>query len=177
MGLPPLRQKSGSSISRLPQFRHLDFTTSFGGPGSTRDVLVAPRVVERACCMYVSSASGEIAAPPPMAPPAPPITADMNALRSIVPPSPIRVKPNPQTAKGRYQPPGLTSPVRLLPLSGRGLMYESSWPAMSAEYRKTTRPAPIRMSPSTTIVPRRPDRLRFGRTDPRDTSRSSPPPR
>src|SRR6059036_2260994 len=41
---------------------------------------------------------------------------------------------------------------------------------MSAEYRKTTRPAPIRTSPSTTILPRWPVRLRFGRIDPSDTS-------
>src|SRR2546427_11851614 len=44
---------------------------------------------------------------------------------------------------------------------------------MSAEYRKTTRPAPIRTSPSTTILPRWPVRLRFGRIDPSDTSGSS----
>src|SRR2546428_10385974 len=131
-GLPHLRQKAASSISRLPQFRHLTFTTSFGGAGSTRGVLVAPRVVERACCMYVSRASGDIPAPPPIAPSAPPITTDMNALRSMVPPSPIRVKPNPPTAYGRYQPPGLPRPV-MFPLSGGGLMYESSCPSLSAE--------------------------------------------
>src|SRR5256886_9945648 len=44
---------------------------------------------------------------------------------------------------------------------------------MSAEYRKTTRPAPIRTSPSTTILPRWLARLRFGRIDPSDTSGSS----
>src|SRR5438132_7370305 len=44
---------------------------------------------------------------------------------------------------------------------------------MSAEYRKTTRPAPIRTSPSTTILPRWLARLRFGLIDPSDTSGSS----
>src|SRR5207247_6881589 len=131
---------------------------------------VAPRAVDNACCTYVSSISGDMADPPAIAPP-PPITADMNALRSIVPPSPIRVKPNPHTAYGRYQPPGLKSPV-MLPLSGGGLMYESSCPAICAEYRKTARPAPMRTSPRMIIVPRRPDRLRFAPIEPPDTVRT-----
>ncbi len=85
--------------------------------------------------MYVSIMSGDTDGPP-ATPPPPPITVDMNALRSIVPPSPMSVKPNPQTAYGRYHAPGLMSPV-IFPLSaGGGLMYESSWPAMSAEYRR-----------------------------------------
>src|SRR3989442_4121375 len=44
---------------------------------------------------------------------------------------------------------------------------------MSAEYRKTTRPAPRRTDPTPPPLPRWPPRLRFGRIDPSDTSGSS----
>src|SRR5712664_2794805 len=46
---------------------------------------------------------------------------------------------------------------------------------MYAEYRKTTRPAPMRTSPMMIIVPRRP-RLRFGPIAPADTFETSPGP-